>query len=222
MKKSAFLLLICCSLLFQSCFEIIEQLTLKADGSGTFQLVLNMSKSKTKLNSIMKMKMVNGHPVPDKAEITQKVSEFEAAIKKTPGISNVKTALDFDNYIATLNCSFTKVSSLNAAIKSFDKKNEIKGSDKTYEYDAASATFNRLNKFAMQSHYQKMSNADKEVFATANYTGIFRFDNDITSASNKASKVAGNKKAVMLKANTLDIITGKTSIENNIHLNKQP
>ena len=216
------LLLLTCILLLQSCFEIIEQVFVKDDGSGNFELVLNMSKSKTKINSIMKMKKVNGHDVPGKEEITKKVSELEKTIQQTPGISIVKTSLDFDNYIATLSCSFNKVSSLNAAVKNIGnkEKHQSPALEKSYDYDAAGKLFSRLNKFALKEEYNKMSNADREIFATANYTSIFRFISDVAATSNKESKVSGNKKAVMLTINALDIITGKKSIENKINLTK--
>jgi hypothetical protein len=221
-KLKMYLLLLSCTLLLQSCFEIIEQVFIKDDGSGNFELVLNMSKSKTKINSIMKMKKVNGHDVPGKDEITKKVNDLEKTIQQTPGISNVKSSMDFDNYIATLSCSFTKVSSLNAAVKNISNKEKNKNPavEKSYEYDAAGKLFSRLNKFSLKEEYHKMSNADREIFATANYTSIFRFTSDVTATSNKESKVAGNKKAVMLKLNVLDIITGKNSIENKINLTK--
>jgi len=220
--KTIYLLLFACMLLFQSCFEIIEQVFIKTDGSGNLELVLNLSKSKTKLNSIIKMKTVNGHTVPSKEEITQKVSDIEKTIRQTAGISNVKTKLDFDNYILTLNCNFTKVASLNAAIKNISEKEsqQKKALNRSYEYDAAAKTFTRFNQFSLKDDYQKLSNADREIFATANFTSIFRFENDVTGTSNKESKIAGSKKAVMLKLNALDIITNKKSIENKINLNK--
>lgn len=222
MKLTAYLLLFSCLIVFQSCFEIIEQLFLKDDGSGNFQLVVNLSKSKTKLNSIIKMKTVNGHDVPGKDEIRSQVSEIERTVGKTPGISAVKTSVDFDNYIATINCNFTKVSQLNAAVKNIydSEKGKLKGVEKTYEYDATTGLFTRLNKFSLAEDYKKMSNADKEIFATANYTTIYKFDKSVAAASNKETKIAPNKKAVMLKLNALDIITNKKTVENKINLIK--
>jgi hypothetical protein len=222
MKITAYLLLFSCLIVFQSCFEIIEQVFLKADGSGNFQLVVNLSRSKTRLNSIIKMKTINGHDVPSTYEIKNKITEIERTVAKTPGISAVKTTVDFDNYIATLNCTFTKVAQLNAAVKNvYDKENgKIKGVEKTYDYDAATNIFTRLNKFSLAEDYKKMSNADKEVFATANYTTIYKFDNSVATASNKETKIASGKKAVMLKLNALDIITNKKTVENKINLIK--
>jgi hypothetical protein len=222
MKKIAYLLLLACLVTFQSCFEIIEQVFLKNDGSGNFQLTINLSKSKTKINSIMKMKTVNGHPVPSEEQVRQKIKTIENTVSKTDGISNVKTTIDFDNYIATISCDFSKVSQLNAAVKNInDKENgKTKSVENIYEYNASTATFSRLNKFSLKKDYNKMSNADKEVFTTANYTAIYKFESSVTTASNRAAKISPSKKAIMLKQNALDVITNNKSIENKINLTK--
>ncbi|MGG9960723.1 hypothetical protein [Ferruginibacter sp. SUN106] len=220
MRRIAYLLLFSCLFLLQSCFEIIETVFLKNDGSGNFQLVVNLSKSKTKLNSIIKMQTINGHDVPSKGDIKYRITEIEKAVAKTPGLSAVKTSVDFDNYIATISCNFNKVSQLNAAVKNvYDKENgKLKGVEKTYDYDAASNTFSRINKFSIQDDYKKLSNADKEVFATANYTSIYKFEATVAAASNKGTQISPSKKATMLKQNALDIITEKKSVENKITL----
>ncbi len=213
----------CCALFIlsfacQGCFELVEQIYLKNDGSGNLQVVLNMSRSKTKLNSISKMKTINGHDVPRKEDITEKTAAIEKAIRKTAGISNVKTMVDFDNYIATLSCNFKKIENLNNAIDNVsllnNKKNTATG--KSYEYDIGSKTFSRRNNFPIKTNYEKMSSADKEIFAGANYTCVFRFENAVATAGNKESNIAANKKAVMLKMNMLDILLNKKSIENKI------
>lgn len=182
-----------------------------------------MSRSKTKINSILKMKKVNGHDIPTREEISRKVADMEKVIAKTSGISNVKTALDFDNFIATITCSFGNVVSLNSAVKNISAKesNTKPGIEKQYEYDAPSKTFRRLGKFSLKDEYEGLSSADREIFSGATYTGIFRFeDAAVATASNAESKIAANKKAVMLKQAALDIITSKKSIENKITLGK--
>jgi hypothetical protein len=220
MKKTAYLLLFCCTILFSSCFEIIEQIFLKADGSGTFQFVLNMSKSKTKLNSISKMKTINGHDVPSKWEIDNKLQQIEKTMNKTVGVSAAKSTMDYENYIATINCNFAKLSQLNSALKNVSKIDggNVAGLDKVYSYDATTKIFERQNKFGLKNQYKKVSNADKEVFATAGYTSIFKFENAIETSSNKDANISPSKKAIMLKQTALDIITEKKSIENKIKL----
>lgn len=222
MRTTTYLVLFTILITFQSCFEIIEQVFLKADGSGDFQLVLNMSKSKTRLNSIIKMKTVNGHDVPSKEEIKNKIADIEKTLGKTAGISNVKSSTDFDNFIISINCNFNKVTQINNAVKNIYLKENPKGkaSEKIYDYEPGSNVFTRLNLFSFKDEYKKLSNADKEVFTTANYTSIFKFENIVAAASNKETKISPSKKAVMLKLNALDIITEKRSVENKITLTK--
>jgi hypothetical protein len=73
----------------------------------------------------------------------------------------------------------------------------------------------------LKDDYKKLSNADKEVFATANYTSIYKFESNVAAASNAATKISPSKKATMLKQNALDLVTEKRSVENKITLTKQ-
>ncbi|MCC6287014.1 MAG: hypothetical protein IT249_03950 [Chitinophagaceae bacterium] len=224
MRKTGILfpLLSCILLLFQGCFEIVEKIDLHDNGSGSFQFIVNMSKSKTRLNSILKMKTINGRPVPTRTEITQKVDEIKNELSKCKGISNVSGSVDLENYIATVKCSFDKVENLNLAFRKVAIKQKAKSTDvqDSYAYQLSPKIFTRLANFSLKTEYDKLSNADKEVFNDAGYTGIMRFDSEIQSAGNADSKLAADKKAVMLKQSILDIITKKKSIENTITLIK--
>ncbi|MGG9970294.1 hypothetical protein ACQ33O_00755 [Ferruginibacter sp. SUN002] len=223
MKKVHLLILLIVSFTLQSCFELIEQVQLKKDGSGNFQLTLNMSKSKTKLNSIMKLEKINGRPVPKKWEITARLKEIEKLLSKTEGITNAKTSMDFDNYIMTVSCNFSNITQLNKAIKTIKQKENLTGDALTdnYAYDAKTNTFQRKNKFGLKDIYSKMSSADREIFSSANYTSIYKFDVDVKTVSNKGAKISPSKKAVMLKETALNVVTEKKSIENKINLTNE-
>jgi hypothetical protein len=71
-------------LLFTSCFDILDKINVKADGSGEYSLILNASKSKTRLASISKMETINGKKVPKKSEIEAKINEAARIFKATP------------------------------------------------------------------------------------------------------------------------------------------
>ena len=168
------------------------------------------------------MKKVNGHNVPSKEEISQKVGEMEKAFIKTPGISNVKKNIDFENYIFSLTCDFTSVTKLNMVVKAIKESENDKSNinEQFYAWDGATKTFTRLNKNSFKKDYQKLSNADKEIFSSANFTTIFKFETAVAASSNKETKISAGKKAVMLKINMLDLVTDKKSIENKINLTK--
>ncbi len=137
-------------------------------------------------------------------------------------LSNVASSLDMDNYIATIKCSFNKIESLNQGAGKIAAIQKIEPADvkDNYAYQPGTKIFSQLTNFSLKAEYNKLSNADKEVFNGATYTGIVRFEKPILSASNKGSKLLSDKKAVMLNENILDIISNKKSIANAIALAK--
>ena len=206
--------------LLTSCFDILDKVNIKADGSGDYTLILNASKSKTRITSLSKMETVNGKKVPKKSEIESKINQAAQIFKTTPGISNVKTSMDFDNYIIKLSCSFKKIENVNAGLEQLKAKNIIGKMIPTniYTSNFAKKTFTRNKVNTFKDDYQKLSAADKEVFATAKYTSVLQFENTIKSQSNAIYQLSPNKKAVKVDGNILDFILEKKPLQNNIQL----
>ena len=204
--------------LLTSCFDILDKVNVKADGSGEYSLILNASKSKTRLASISKMETVNGKKVPKKAEIEAKINEAARVFKNVPGISNVKTSMDFDNYIIKLSCNFKKIENVNAGLEQLKAKNILGKMIPTqiYNNDSTKKTFTRNKINTFKSDYDKLSTADKEVFNNAKYTSVLQFENLIKSQSNSAYQLSPNKKAMKLEGNVLDFILQKKQIQNTI------
>jgi len=59
---------------------------------------------------------------------------------------------------------------------------------------------------------------DREVLKDASITTIYRFESPISSSSNSDAKIAGNKKAVMVRVGIPDMIRNKKNIKNTITL----
>jgi hypothetical protein len=205
-------------LLLMSCFDILDKVNVKADGSGEYSLILNASKSKTRLASISKMETVNGKKVPNKAEIEAKINQAASIFKNVPGISNVKTSMDFDNYIIKLSCNFKKIENVNAGLEQLKTKNVLGKMIPTqiYSNDSTKKIFTRNKINTFKSDYDKLSTADKEVFNNAKYTSVLQFENIIKSQSNSAYQLSPNKKAMKLEGNILDFILQKKQIQNTI------
>ena len=204
-------------LLLTSCFDIIDKVNVKTDGTGEYTVILNASKSKTRLASISKMETINGKKVPKKPEIESKINESARIFKATPGISNVKTSVDFDNYIIKLSCNFKKIENINAGLQQLKAKNILGKMIPTQIYSqnlGKSFTRNKINTF--KTDYDKMSTADKEVFNNAKYTSVLQFENAIKSQTNSSYLLSPNKKALKLEANVLDFILQKKQIQNTI------
>ncbi|CAD7805255.1 hypothetical protein CHRY9390_01340 [Chryseobacterium aquaeductus] len=204
--------------LLTSCFDILDKVNVKADGSGEYSLILNASKSKTRLASLSKMETINGKKVPKKPEIESKINEAARIFKSVPGISNVKTSIDFNNYILKLSCSFKKIENVNAGLEQLKSKNIVGKMIPTEIYDhnlnKKSFARNKINTF--KSDYEKLSTADKEVFNNAKYTSVLQFENTVKSQSNNAYQLSPNKKAMKLEGNILDFILQKKQVQNTI------
>lgn len=204
-----------------SCFDIIDKISLKADGSGEYAVILNASKCKTRLQSISKMETINGKKVPKKFEIENKVNQASSVFKSVQGISNVKTSLDFENFIIKLSCNFKKIENVNSGLEQLKAKNIIGKTVPTqlYKQNVAEKTFIRNKLPSYKSEYDKLSKADKEIFSDATYTSILQFENVIKSQTNNSYTVSPNKKAIKLNGNILDFILQKKQIQNTISLN---
>ena len=212
------LLLLLPLLLLTSCFDILDKINVKADGSGEYSLILNASKSKTRLASISKMETINGKKVPKRSEIEAKINEAARIFKATPGISNVKTSMDFDNYIIKLSCNFKKIENINAGLQQLKAKNIVGKMVpvQLYSQSPEKKTFTRNKVSSFKNDYDRMSKADKEIFNDAKYTSVMQFENTIKTQTNNAYLLSPNKKAVKLEANVLDFILQKKQLQNTI------
>lgn len=195
-------------------------MSLKADGSGEYSIILNASKSKTRLQSISKMETINGKKVPKKSEIESKLKEASEIFKTVPGISQVKTSFDAENYIIKLSCQFKKIENINAGLEKLKAKNIIGKPIPTqlYKNNVAEKIFvrNKINSF--KNDYNKLSSADKEVFNNATYTSILQFENMIKSQTNNTYAISPNKKALKINSNILDFVLEKKQVQNTILL----
>ncbi len=221
MRPLLFAFLAALMLTLTGCFEVIEEITLNDDGSGQVTMTVNISRSKTKLNSIMLMDSINNYKVPSKADITENMSKMIAEIKSIRGVSNVSHQMDFDDFIFSVSCDFRNVDVLNDVITHFATERDQKkvSMKKQFTYDANRKVFTRSYDVNLSKEINRVNQKDREVLEGATVTSIYRFESPIVSAKNSDSKIAGNKKAVMLKVAVTDMISNKKNMKNTITLN---
>lgn len=220
-RKLAYLFLIPVLCLCSSCFQVVEEVNVANNGSGTVNLTFNLSSSKTKVASMMLLDSVNGYKVPSKQTIHKKMNEVVAYLKNSPGLSNVKKTVDLENYIVSVSFAFNQISNINNITQNVLKKLKVKGgSNSTYTYNAAQNTFQRNYTHTSEAltQYNKLKPDVKNIFKEATYTSIYRFEKTVASCSNPLAKVSKTKKAVMLNTDVLGLINGKTNISNKIIL----
>ena len=221
MKNILIASLVVLSMILSGCFEVVEEITINDDGSGQITMTVNLSRSKTKLSSIMLMDSINNYKVPSRADITTNIEKMIAEINKVSGVSNVSHSIDHDEFIYSVSCDFTNVDALNKVITHFSTEGHSAAveSNKQFVYDADRKEFTRNYHYNLSKEIKKVRQQDKEVLEDASITTIYRFESPIASSENANAKIAGNKKAIMLKVAVPDMINNTKDIKNTITLN---
>ncbi len=202
-----------------SCIEIIDDLTFKSDGSGTFKYTLNLSASKLKVNSILALDSLDGKKVPSIQEIKDKINKYKEIIAQKEGISNVKVETDFTNFILKIQCDFTSILTLQKAIKEIvidesKNKKEIESYWLTWEGNKLIRSVPSIT----GDLTSRLKKEDIEGLKKGNYLSITRFDKPIEKCENTASLISANKMAVMLKITPYALIQNLNLLENSIVL----
>lgn len=211
-------------LLCTSCFEILEEISFNKDGSGRITVTANLSKSKSKLASVMLLDSVNGHKVPSRDDIDLAIKNAVDHLKKTEGISNIEKSVDYDNYIFSIACDFKSVANVNSIFKEMinnqNRREKTSFSTTNFSYNDMNHQFKRHFKYddSIKRKFNSLKSEDKKVFNDASYTTIYRFNSSVKSVSNSGAKIAPNKKAVFMRVPALSLITGQQTLENTIQL----
>ncbi len=205
-----------------SCFDVIDEISLNNDGSGDFKLIINMSKSKTRIASVMLLDSLNGVKIPSESEVKMRIDEWVVYLKNSQGISNVKQTSDFNEYIFTLSFQFHSVEDINRLISNISFKNGKRPDafNLRYSYDPKTRVFSRyfVPNATDRVNFEKMEKDDQTLFSEGVYTSISRFQQEVNECSNKNAKISKSGNAVMLRTNLADIVKGNLTLNNSIQL----
>jgi hypothetical protein len=220
MHKVIFFLIITL-LSLSSCIEIIDDLTIKTDGSGTFKYTINLSSSKIKVNSILALDSIDGKKVPRLDEIKQKIEQFVKTLDAQNGISNVKFEDNYTDFIFKFQCDFTNVSTLQNGLKQailiVSKENSLPQLD----YNWLTWDGNKLVRSIPEITEKKIKEIvlnDIELLKKGTYTSITRFDKEVEKFENPSAQLSKSKMAVMVKTDIYRLKENQNILENTIYL----
>lgn len=204
--KSYFLPLL--SLLFlTSCFEVIEEVSIKTDKSGKFSYIINLSQSRNEISTAQKVDTFMGGKIPSNAEIQSRFAEFKSNLEKQEGISGVQLKEDYDNYIFELVCQFTTVEKLqNALTKTFTSMGLKKEGVLEFGYSYADSTFERKTGYIAEANIQKMKDLMGKSASNAKYSFVLRNENGIKSINNSLGKISPSGKSMRIGLTGNDIL----------------
>ena len=202
------------------CIEIVDDLSLKQDGSGTFKYSINLSSSKVKVNSLLALDSLDGKKVPSVDEISARINAVVTHLKTMDGISNVHAETNFNDFIFKLECDFESVAHLQNAIKEIANQ-ESKTTIPELNNQWLQFEDNTLVRSIPQITIQKatdMKKEDSELLKSGIYTSITRFEDDVDSFTNSTAKKSKNNKAVMLRTDPYTLTLHPSVLDNTISL----
>lgn len=214
-----FLFLILLSL--SSCVEIIDDLSLNADGSGTFKYTVNLSSSKVKINSILALDSLDGRKVPSLDEIKGDINRLVEAFKTKEGVSNVNLDANYEDYLFKISCDFNSLLDLQNAIKEVIKEETSYKDTPELEHNWLSLEKNVLERSVPQITIEKakeIKQSEKDLLKEGSYTSITRFTQVIEDYKNQNSRVSKNGMAIMVKTDPYSLIEDHHLLDNTIYL----
>ncbi|MEO9533684.1 MAG: hypothetical protein ABJG68_01695 [Crocinitomicaceae bacterium] len=219
MKSIRTILLFCITLVLTSCFEIIEDVQVNQDGSGSLKYIVNFSQSSSKIKSLMLAGEVDGKKIPTEDELLKDFEKICNTTKKAKGISEVAYSSDFDNYIFTYSAKFTSLKNVNAAIDSVksDRGEEQLGFE-YFNFDASTKTFKRQGDDMIEKLRAKMTSSQQLIFTGATYTCLYRFYTEISNVKPVGASLSASKKNCFKKLYMSSFVWNGKLIDQEIHL----
>lgn len=221
MRIFTFILFFACTLGLTSCIEIIDDVTVNNDGSGNLKYTINLSASKVKINSILALDSLEGHRVPSKDEISERITAFQKKLEAKTGISNVLVESNFTDYIFKVQCDFTSIEALQTAIKDVVKEESQEKNLKELEHNWMSWDGTKLVRSVPDITIERAKSLkaeDAELLKQGNYTSITRFQRPIDKFDNTNAILSKNRLAVMIKTNPYLLTQDYNLLENTIYL----
>lgn len=208
------------TLCLSSCFEIREEVNMKADGSGEVSFVLNLSESKENMKKYMEMGSVEGYKVPSKADVEANLSKIKTLMDAVPGMSAVITKSDWSSYIFSVNGRFAHVEALNKAMeivaKEYDKQGKYAASGQSgFVYN--NGQFKRLSTYPSKAkEFAELPSMQRFVLESAKMTSIYRFDRSIRKVSHPKAQLSPSGKAVMLQLPISELLKGTGTLSETV------
>lgn len=221
MFRIVFVLFLCLLGCLTSCIEIIDDITIRNDGSGVFKYTVNLSSSKVKIKSILALDSLDGKKVPDLDEIKEKIAEVKSKLTVKQGISNVVIEPDYDEFIFKFRCDFTSIYALQNAIRAVVGELSGEKLDVSNSQDWLSWDGQKLARSIPEITLEKTKNLKQEEveqLKLGTYTSISRFERFVDRFENPEAKLSQNKLNVMIKTGAFSLIQNPNLLENTIYL----
>ena len=191
-----------------SCFEIHEILNLRKDGTGTYQMIVDMSQSRAMLSMLESLGESDSVETEKKSpfeEIDESFLETKASLEEIEGIINVEAINDEENLKFGVQFEFLNSYALNKALNRInaDKEATEMVKEKVY-FSFSKKTFERYNTENFAEDIMKGAGMGEEgdslniamFFKDLSYSTEYTMPKKIKSMTNPDAVLSDDKRTV--------------------------
>ncbi|MEZ4826200.1 MAG: hypothetical protein R3C61_07880 [Bacteroidia bacterium] len=217
MKKIAILSTLFLAFACTSCLNIVEEIFLKKDGSGSYSISVDMNEMMNMMQGLMSQEQMEENDMFSSMDST--IQETLAQLRQVEGLSNVGHKAE--GYKFTISYDFTSVDVLNRATQSGSVTPGMDLSSSSGDnFKYTKGLFERVNpplgdlmedeEFASNFEMAKM------FMSGASYKTIYHLPGKVSKMDNEAARLSGDKKTVTLDVQLVDILEGKSFLGNKV------
>lgn len=209
MQRYLLVLAAAATMTLSGCFDIIEEIWVKKDGSGAYSYTINMGEAKSMIEMFKSMAPDSTGAGEDNSmgqmdDISKGFTTVIGKLKEVKGITGAAEIKDTVNYVFGVKFNYADMAALNEATRivagkeAVDKPSFI-SEKKKFIFTDAFETKSDLTKALLgeEEHNEDMEMA-KNMFSETRLRKIYHFERQVKKASNKASQISSDKKSVTL------------------------
>jgi hypothetical protein len=235
MKQLSFILIFVLAIITSSCLDMVEEITLNRDGSGSYSMSIDMSEMMTMMKGLMSSEEENNE-TNFSGSMDSTMQELAATLRDMQGISNV--AHQTENFKFKISYDFADIEALNEAAQNNALSSGGMGQGEMMDgmmptnpaYEWTKKTFERIDPPTEDLLDQASSEDDemaqamemaKMFMGSASYKSIYHFPGKIKKMENDDARISADKKTATLEVKLLDILEGNAGLGNKIYYKKK-
>lgn len=207
LSRSTLILFVGALFFCTSCIQIEEYVKFNRDGSGTFQMVIDMSQMKSMMDMMMSMSDEEAEMEDPFADLEDDFEDEKETLESIPGVSNARVVKDSDTYRIGIGFDFEDITALNAGMnKVFEDEEKNSRAvfftksrgviERTEEFDAGEGVAEEL---ASGEDTEELGLDPAAIFGDMNYTTIYEFEDEVKQMSNEHATLSDDGHRVTFK-----------------------
>jgi hypothetical protein len=222
MKKIILSLLAAATLTLTACLDIVEEITLNADGSGKYAMSMDMSQMMQMMVAYMpdsvKETMDENAMMDSLANMTggQEMDSVVNALNEMQGISHAESHMD--GFVMVFSYDFANVEALNQAASqnSFTAQQGLKPANYVWKKGVFSRKFNKVDLGTGDEDTDETMAMAKMMMQEAKFKTVYNFPGAVKKASNSAAELSNGKKTVTVERTFGEIFDDPELMSNEI------